>query len=162
MVLAIISFARNDKTSCALHMSHITQQLGPLLRSYYDRLHEKVIAHSAWLSHVQGFYAWGIGYQDDISGDWIIFDGLSGNQVLLFQTLDAFLGLEPYLSTRDQDRNMPKRQREFCRALERHSFRGQLEELGEEGASIREEFVDIIKRLRVCLSNRAASSEGYD
>lgn len=153
MILAILSFSREDKASCARHMARITTQLRPLLSSYYDSMHDKKIAQSAWLSHVQGFYAWGVGYFDDISREWVKFDGLSGNQVLLFQALDAFIGIEPYLSIRDQERNMPIRQRVFCRSLEKHSFRTKLSGNPNDGAEaeIAREFEEIIKRLRVSI-----------
>ncbi|KAI0019189.1 hypothetical protein F4780DRAFT_793684 [Xylariomycetidae sp. FL0641] len=96
MVLATVAFAREEKSACLFHMTRITSQLRPLLSSYYDRLHHEKIALSVWLSHVQGFFAWGVGHLGVTSQEWEKFDGLSGNQVLLFQALDAFLGLEPW------------------------------------------------------------------
>ncbi|KAI2623080.1 hypothetical protein GGR54DRAFT_35877 [Hypoxylon sp. NC1633] len=134
-------------------MARINAQLRPLLSSYYDYLHDGKIAHSVWLSHVQGFYAWGIGHVDETSKEWVKFDGLSGNQVLLFQALDAFLGLEPYLSLRDQERNVPARQRALCGVFKKHSFRKMVSgATGDEtDAKIEEEFGEIVKRLRVSL-----------
>lgn len=151
IVLSILTFARNDKASCARHMASISAQLRPILNTYYDRAHDKVISLSVWLSHVQGFYAWGAGRLNDQTGEWDKFDGLSGNQVLLFPVLDAFLGIEQYLSPRDQERNVPIRQRVFCRAIEKHSFRRKVESPNDEDeARILHEFNEIIKRLRVC------------
>ena len=126
MVHSIIAFARGDRSACARHVDVIVSQLRLVLGSYFDNLHDKVIARSVWLSHIQGFQAWGIGSYDQATGDWEKFDGLSGNQVLLFQALDAFLGIEQYLSPRDQQRNVPRRQRGFCHALRKHSFREEL------------------------------------
>jgi hypothetical protein len=152
MIRAVSSFAHGDKAACAAHMSRITNQLRPLLSSYYDRVHDPVIAHSVWLSHVQGFFAWGAGYHDEAAGKFVMFDGLSGNQVLLFQALDAFLGLEAYLPEETKLRNVPAKQRELARALERNSFRAKLDVGNDrEDALITKEFNAIVKRLRVSL-----------
>lgn len=129
MVQAIIAFARDDRTACARHVTGILAKLRPVLGSYFDNMHDQVIARSVWLSHIQGFQAWGIGHYDPNTAEWERFDGLSGNQVLLFQALDAFMGIEQYLSSRDQERNVPRRQRDFCHALRKHSFRAKLEAL---------------------------------
>ncbi len=153
MVLATIMFAQGDRVACLKHMARITAQLRPLLSSYYDYLHDGKIPRSIWLSYIQGFFAWGIGQIDEISKEWVKFDGLSGNQVLLFQALDGFLGFEPYLSPRDQERNVPARQRALCKAFKKHSFRKLLSDVprDEAEAKISEEFNEIVKRLRVSL-----------
>lgn len=151
VVHSLVAFARRDLPATLLHTRRITACLRPLLSSYYDRVHDARIARSAWLSHVQGFYAWGVGEENDgggQDGEWVKFDGLSGNQVLLFQVLDAFLGLEPYLDEENRRRNVPELQRVFCDAVARHAFRGQLGEDGVEGR-VRAELVEIVKRLRV-------------
>ena len=151
MVLAIVTFARGDKAACAKHIANITSQLRLVLGSYFDNMHEKMIARSVWLSRVQGFYAWGIGYYDEENDDWVKFDGLSGNQVLLFQALDAFLGIEQYLSPRDQERNVPARQRALCHMLAKHSFRRMLSEDTDDENEIQiiSNLNEIVKRLRV-------------
>ncbi|KAI1085081.1 hypothetical protein F5B20DRAFT_567796 [Whalleya microplaca] len=163
MVLATIAFTRGDKTTCLKHMAHIAAQLRPLLSSYYDRMHDQKIARSVWLSRVQGFFAWGIGHVDKTSGEWAKFDGLSGNQVMLFQALDAFLGLEPYLSSRDQERNVPIRQRALCKAFKKHSFRALLDETSkdETEAQIAREFSEILKRLRVFRTAHRTRAKAY-
>lgn len=81
----------------------------------------------------------------------IRFDGLSGNQVLLFQALDAFLGLEEYLTQEMLEQTVPSRQRDFCDVLRKYSFRHMLKEAdNDEGmAKIAEEFNQILQRLRV-------------
>ena len=134
-------------------MGRIARQLRPLLDRYYDRLHDGAIARSALLSHVQGFFAWGTGYTDKATSEWVKFDGLSGNQILLFQALDAFLGIEPYLSAEDLRRNVPVRQRELSDVLQKHSFRHRLDRLtgGESDARILREVDGILKHLRVSL-----------
>lgn len=155
MVFSIIAFDRHDADACALHMSLIASKLGSALAQYYDRLHDKSIAISAWLQYVQGIHAWGVGHHDATSGQWVTYDGLSGNQVLLFQALDAFIGIEPYLSLSDQELNMPVRQRRLCRSLERHCFRFRLEELGsgesESERSVKRSFTEIVRLLKAGL-----------
>ena len=154
MVRAIISWARGEKAACLGHVREVTSQLRPLLGAYYDRVHDKKIGRDVWLSRVQGFYAWGMtGDEVDVeSQEKIRFDGLSGNQVLLFQALDAFLGLEPYLTREVADRNVPGLQRAFCDSLSRHCFRRQLkggEMAGGVEGEIAKEMGEIIQRLRV-------------
>lgn len=159
MILAIISYTRGELGACATHMERISFQLRAVLQRYFDGMHEKTIARDIWLPHVQGFYAWGVGYLSDADGEeenWVRFDGLSGNQVLLFQALDAFLGIEPYLTLRDRERNVPARQRALCSVLEKHSFRRRLQETysddGEDNENVDRILTqsdDILKRLRV-------------
>jgi len=84
MVHSIIAFAGEDRTACARHVAGIVSQLRLVLGSYFDNMHDKVIARSVWLSYIQGFQAWGIGTYDQAIGAWEQFDGLSGKQVLLF------------------------------------------------------------------------------
>ncbi|KAG0577614.1 hypothetical protein KC19_5G167900 [Ceratodon purpureus] len=165
MVDAITAFARDDKATCAQHVSRIAQKLSPLLHAYYDRLHNKTIAHSAWLSNVQGFYAWGAGHPGKDGEPWVQYDGLSGNQALLFMALDAFLGIEPYLATRDAERNIPRRQRALCRSLEKHSFRARIH-VNSEGTSdvdcrIQADFEQILKSLRTFRSAHRGRAKVY-
>lgn len=159
MILAVIAYARGEMGACATHMESISSQLRNVLQSYYDRMHEQKIARSVWLPHVQGFFAWGVGYMDEASGEWVRFDGLSGNQVLLFQALDAFLGIEPYLSQRDRERNVPARQRALCSVFEKHSFRRQLDDAPQDDNAdrIRAQFDEILKRLRVSFPGCSSS-----
>ncbi|KAK4641311.1 hypothetical protein QC761_503080 [Podospora bellae-mahoneyi] len=160
IVESIVAYARGDKESCLEHVRDIKGQLRPLLSSYYDRVHDAKIARSVWLSRVQGFYAWGVGHQNKTSGEWEKFDGLSGNQVLLFQALDAFLGLEAYLPRLIQERNVPLLQRRFCKVVKKHAFRGQLADEGVDG-KIKKEFEDIVKRLRVFRSAHRTRAKVY-
>ncbi|GAB1316971.1 Indoleamine 2,3-dioxygenase [Madurella fahalii] len=160
VVQAIMAFARGDRGACLAHARAITAQLRPALSSYYERVHDDKIARSVWLSRVQGFYAWGAGYENEASGEWEKFDGLSGNQVLLFQVLDAFLGLEPYLPREVLERNVPKLQRDFCEAVARHAFRHSLGKEGVDGR-IRDELTEIVKRLRLFRSAHRTRAKSY-
>ena len=154
VVSSLLAFARRDLHTTLLHTRRVTAYLRPLLSSFYDRAHDASIAHDAWLSHVQGFYAWGAGEEHGggvQEEEGAMFDGLSGSQVLLFQVLDGFLGFDPYLSEESRRRSVPKRQRMFCDAVARHAFRGQLGEGGVEGR-LRAELGEVVKRLRVTIS----------
>lgn len=151
MALASLSWARDDKAACAGYVARMDARLRDVLGTYFHTMHNGRIPRAAWLSRVQGFFAWGVGFRDErsASGAWVKFDGLSGNQVLLFQALDAFLGLEPYLSERDQERNVPARQRKLREAFEKHSFRRHLSSSDEDDQRILQEMDHLIKRLRV-------------
>ncbi|ORY19134.1 hypothetical protein BCR34DRAFT_609764 [Clohesyomyces aquaticus] len=142
MVLAMIIFSRGDKFACLRYISSITAQLRLALGAYFTNLHGQTIAHSVWLSHVQGFYAWG---------------------VPLFQALDGFLGMEQYLSPRDQERNIPARQRSFCKALAEHSFRRMLSEKPKDETDVRigAELNEIAKRLRMFRQVHRTTAKTY-
>jgi len=126
IVKSIIAFTARDKRACLKHVKEVTAKLRPMLSSYYDRVHNAKIARSEWLSRIQGFHAWAAGRPNPTTGKWETFDGLSGNQVLAFQVVDAFLGLESYLPQDVQRCNVPELQREFCTVVSKHSFRHKL------------------------------------
>lgn len=121
MVHSIIAFEENDKVSCVNYLQSISFRLRHLLKVFYDGLVASRVSHSVWLSYVQGFQGWGVGRM--INGELVKYDGLSGNHVLFFQALDAFLGMERYLSDENMIRYIPVRQRDLCIALKEHSFR---------------------------------------
>jgi hypothetical protein len=161
MAQAIIAFARGDNVACGYYVGDIASQMRIVIGLYMDNIHDKMIAHSVWLSKIQGFQGWGVGHYDAASDTWETFDGLSGNQVLIFQALDAFLGIEQYLLPRDMARNLPRRQRELCYALRKHSFRKALSEQNREDKGIADilgNFEEILKRLRVSLSGPGSHS----
>lgn len=152
MVKAISSYDQGDLKSCATFVQQISDQLRTVFSSYLQTVHDDKIALRAWLTHVQGFAAWGVGHMDANSGEWVKFDGQSGNQALLFQALDAFLGLPVYLSDADRMRTVPALQRAFCDALARHSFRRQLDVYysgRDSEVQMCKTFDEIIKRLKV-------------
>ncbi|KAL8929483.1 MAG: hypothetical protein Q9208_001152 [Pyrenodesmia sp. 3 TL-2023] len=145
IVRAIVRFNENDEASTLHHLEAITFRLRHLLRVFYENLTESRVAHSVWLSYVQGFQGWGVG--KFVNGQFIKWDGLSGNHVLFFQALDAFLGMERYLTDENMDRYIPVRQRELCLAMKKYSFRDQLE--GPENARIAEEIKEIVNHMKV-------------
>ena len=124
LIKATVSFESDDKENCVAHLQDANVRIRHLLRLFYDNLTEARVSHSVWLSYVQGFQGWGVGRT--IDGRYVKFDGLSGNHVLFFQALDAFLGLERYLTDENMRRYVPARQRALCLALKKHSFRHRL------------------------------------
>lgn len=148
MVRAIICFEENDKVSCVKHLENITFRLRYLLLIFYENLTESRVSHSVWLSYVQGFQGWGVGRMVD--GEFVKYDGLSGNHVLFFQALDAFLGMDRYLTDENMIRYIPVKQRELCITLKKHSFRNKLKEHND--TRIEKEITKIVNHLKVRLS----------
>ena len=145
MVRAIIYFDDDDKSSCLNHIENISLRVRHLLLIFYENLTESRVSHSVWLSYVQGFQGWGVGRMVD--GEFIKYDGLSGNHVLFFQALDAFLGINRYLSDENMTRYIPVNQRKLCLALKKHSFRDKLK--GCSDMQIEDEIKKIVNQLRV-------------
>lgn len=145
MVRAIICFEDNHRVSCVDHLESITFKLRHLLQVFYKNLTESRVSHSVWLSYIQGFQGWGISKM--VNGKLIKYDGLSGNHVLFFQALDAFLGMERYLKNENMERYIPLNQRKFCLALKKYSFRKKLEE--SQDVRIEVEFKKIVNHLKV-------------
>ena len=146
IVRAVISFEQCDKESCVERLKNVTCGVRHLLRVFYDNLVESRISHSVWLSYVQGFQGWGVGRMVD--GEFIKYDGLSGNHVLFFQALDAFLGMDPYLTNENMIRYIPLNQRRLCIVLKEHSFRDRLTEKSD--SKIKNEVQKIVNLLKVC------------
>jgi hypothetical protein len=99
------------------------------------------------MSYVQGMEAWAAGKM--INGEYVEYDGLSGNHILFFQVIDAFLGIDRYLSARDFVRYIPTRQRNLCNTMRKHSFRRRLKP--ERDAEMLEAFMTIVNQLKVSL-----------
>ena len=133
--------------SCLKHLENVTRMIHDVHLLFYKVLKEGHISKSVWLSYVQGFQGWGVGRMVD--GEFIKHDGLSGNHVLFFQAVDAFLGMERYLSDQDMTRYIPAKQRDFCLSLKQNCFRDKLDE--ESDANIKEQFSAIAKHVRVSL-----------
>ena len=131
--------------SCIKHLENIRQRLRPLLLIFFDNLTDSRISRSVWLSYIQGFQGWGVGRM--VNGEFMKYDGLSGNHVLFFQALDAFLGMDRYLPDDNHIKYIPVNQRELCLALRKHSFRDRLK--GHEDSEIEEKMKAIVYQLKV-------------
>ncbi len=97
--------------------------------------------------YVQGFQGWAAG--EIIDGVYVEYDGLSGNQLPFFQIVDAFVGLDPYLSEESMLRYIPFSQRKLIISLRKHSFRHKARMAGD--VEIETEMQNIVKQMRVCL-----------
>ncbi|EEP76193.1 predicted protein [Uncinocarpus reesii 1704] len=143
MVRAIISFEEKDKASCVRYLRHLNAMLRELLLIFYHNLNDSRVSRSVWLSHIQGFQGWGVG--KTVDGEFVKYDGLSGNHVLAFQAIDSFLGMEPYLPEENLLRYIPANQRALCLMFKKCSFRPRLEE---KDTQIKDEISKIAKQLR--------------
>ncbi|KAB8300501.1 hypothetical protein EYC80_000666 [Monilinia laxa] len=158
MILSIHSYP-TSRTTTLHHLRTLTTQLRPLLQIFYTNLTPHHISPTIWLSYIQGFQGWGVGKHDPQTGAYTKYDGLSGNHVLVFQALDAFLGMDRYLTDENTRRCMPVRQRELCEALRRWSFVGRAKREGE--ADIVGEVEGVVRLLKVFRAAHRARVMGY-
>ncbi|KAL2269757.1 hypothetical protein VTJ83DRAFT_1941 [Remersonia thermophila] len=149
MVKALVAFDGGDKPACIRYLNDVSGHLRRLLSVFFDNVHGGRISPLVWLSYIQGFQGWGIGRY--INGEYVKYDGLSGNHVLVFQAIDAFLGIERYLTDENMERYIPRNQRELCLAFKRHTLRSRLAPPGQnpEDDRIEEALQRIVRQLRV-------------
>lgn len=148
MVRTLTSYTNGDKEACMEHLENINSRLRGLLLIFFDRMNDTKVARSVWLSYIQGFQGWGVGRI--INGEYFKYDGVSANQVLVFQAVDAFLGLDRYLTDEGMGLYIPRRQRDLCASLRAHSIRSQLCE--QKDAGLITGFAKIVNQMRVCIS----------
>ncbi|KAF3481967.1 uncharacterized protein GIQ15_04726 [Arthroderma uncinatum] len=86
----------------------------------------ETLALSIMICYIQGFHGWGIGKM--VNGKFVKYNGLSGSHMLFFFAVDAFLGLELYLSDEERMRNIPATQRKLASLFKKYSFRHRLRE----------------------------------
>jgi hypothetical protein len=151
IVRAIVSFDVGNKAQCLEQVKVVVQHQRRLTRLFHESIQEARVSRTTWLSYVQGFQGWGVGRI--IDGDFVQFNGVSGNHVLVFQALDAFLGLDRYLADEDMDRYIPANQRHFCVALKEASLRARLQQHAGVGdkvdALIERELGTLVQQMRV-------------
>lgn len=161
MVRAIVSFEAGHKGECLEEVKRVVLHQRRLTRLFHESIQEERVSRTVWLSYVQGFQGWGAGRV--IDGDFVQFNGVSGNHVLVFQALDAFLGLDRYLADEDMERYIPANQRHFCAALKEASLRSRVQ-LGYGGddkldAMIESEMGKLAQQMRV--SGGPARPQGH-
>jgi hypothetical protein len=127
----------------------IAQLIRKPIKIYYDTLVESKVSRSIWMAYCQGFQGWAAG--ELINGVYVEYDGLSGNQLPFCHIIDAFLGLQPYLTEQNRQRYIPVRQREFSDSVRKHSFREHARCSGER--EIKAEMEKIVQRMRVSPAN---------
>lgn len=146
--MAMLHFKRNDVKQTVQHLKSINEHLKPTLKIFFDSLVDAKVSKKYWMRYVQGIQGWAAGHIVD--GKYIEYDGLSGNQLLLFHCVDAFLGLESYLPLENTLRYIPHLQRELSTAFSLHSFRRKAEKAN--NSRVMAEMDAIAKQLRVSLN----------
>ncbi|KAJ5903316.1 hypothetical protein N7504_005699 [Penicillium tannophilum] len=121
LVKSIVCYEQGQREACVACLEVIRTHLPHALDTYRSALVNSKIPHSLWMPYVQGFQAWGAG--EIIDGTYVEYDGLSGNQQPLFHFIDAFLGIDPYLTEESLERYIHSSQRKLSIALRKHSFR---------------------------------------
>ncbi|RFU27639.1 hypothetical protein B7463_g8719, partial [Scytalidium lignicola] len=117
------------------------------LKIYYDTMVDMKISKTVWMRYVQGFQAWSAGTINATTGEYTQYDGLSGNQLLFFNIIDAFLGLDSYLTEENMLRYMPETQRRFINSVREHSFREKGEKVVD--GEVEDMLQNILKQIRV-------------
>lgn len=143
----MVTFEQGKNALCLAHLESITSHLRTLLQIFYQNMVDGQVSRSVWLSYIQGFQGWGVGKM--VNGSFIKYDGVSGNHVLFFQAMDAFLGLTPYLTVEDRLRYIPVNQRQLCAAFREHSFWTRVDD--QKHAEIRDQMVKMIKQVKVSI-----------
>ncbi|KAL6158632.1 hypothetical protein ACJQWK_04232 [Exserohilum turcicum] len=145
MVGANIAFEQGNKVECLNHMRDINIQLRQLLKVFYQNLVESRVAKGVWLGYCQSFQAWGAGRM--IDGEYVEFDGVSGSHNLCFMVIDAFLGMESYMTEQNMRRYIPHNQRAMIATFRKYSFFTKLQ--ADKDKEISDEFCKIIQHLNV-------------
>jgi hypothetical protein len=127
-------------------MQDINIQLRHLLKVFYQNLVESRVAKGVWLGYCQSFQAWGAGRI--INGEYVEFDGVSGSHNLCFMVIDAFLGMECYMTEQNMRRYIPHNQRLMVATFRTYSFLTKLHI--DKDKEILDEFCKIIQHLKVC------------
>jgi hypothetical protein len=102
------------------------------------------------MRYVQGIYGWSAGSNESHNGSQhpVMFDGLSGSHVPILQAVDAFLGIDPFLSEENLSRHISINQRHFFQCLRDHCFRYKLGDTAED-MELKGHFITIVKQMRV-------------
>lgn len=120
MSQAVFHWKVGDLASCLGDVACANEALSRILHCYHTTMNDSKIPRAYWMRYAQGFQAWGC--EHIVNGVPVVYEGLSGNQLLAFQAVDAFLGMEPYLSLQDLQRYIPRDQRRFIESLQANSF----------------------------------------
>ncbi|KAH8793671.1 hypothetical protein DL96DRAFT_1568566 [Flagelloscypha sp. PMI_526] len=134
MTRAVSFWKSGNMAACLEEIVKANDSLSQILACYYEIMNDSQIPRSYWMRYSQGFQSWGCTHL--VKGASVTFVGLSGNQLVVFQAVDAFLGMEPYLSLQDLERYIPSAQREFLVSLKENSFYEDSHRLGSDAAFI--------------------------
>ncbi|KAJ2986820.1 hypothetical protein NUW58_g4850 [Xylaria curta] len=161
IAVAMSSFQDGNMRSCLESLRNMNMNLRGLCVLFSRRLREENISRKVWLNYVQSLHAWGAG--SVINGEFTPFDGVSGNQIIVFQALDSLLGMKTYHSREGLERYVPASQRDFCKSISECSFRSYL--VGTENEPMRAEFQALrfraVHRHRIMPYLKNPASERY-
>ncbi|RYC62363.1 hypothetical protein CHU98_g3846 [Xylaria longipes] len=144
IAIAITSFKDHNTSSCLESLRSINVNLRQIFVLFNRKMREQNVSRKVWLNYVQSIHAWGAGRM--INAEFVQFDGVSGNQILVFQALDALLGMGTYHSDEDWERYIPASQRGFCKSVKEDTFRLCLK--GTEDEGIGAEFETLVNQLK--------------
>ncbi|KFY11076.1 hypothetical protein V492_04679 [Pseudogymnoascus sp. VKM F-4246] len=145
IIQSIVAYDAGDLKACSRHLCNMSPLLRELFQEFYQGITIDKVSKDLWLRYCQGFQGWGVG--SEVAGQYVRYNGLSGNQVLVFHVLDAFLDLPSYLSIEDTVRYIPVRQRYFTSAVRRHSFRSRIGTHSD--PAVHEAFTCLISQMRL-------------
>ncbi|KAJ5105040.1 hypothetical protein NUU61_002387 [Penicillium alfredii] len=119
------SFVMMEKLSFPIYL-HIVESItlfdkGEKAQCFYQTFITAKVSERVWLNHVQGFQGWAAGRIEH--GEYVQYDGVQGGQTLMMQVVDAFLGMDAFLTKEASHRNVPYYQREFVETIRRYAFR---------------------------------------
>ncbi|CAD6448862.1 a46f086a-1e1e-4904-a37a-fd01776fa871 [Sclerotinia trifoliorum] len=156
---AIQQYYNGDRFGTLQSLKGINKELRIPLKTDYETMHESKISRKVWMHYAQGFQGWAAGDIDPTTGEYTEYDGLSGNQLLLPQIMDAFLGLDRYLNEENTQRYIPNLQRKFRETIAEHSFRNEAKKNGDN--DIENEMNNIVKQMRVFRTARRVRVKPY-
>ncbi|QSZ32491.1 hypothetical protein DSL72_002069 [Monilinia vaccinii-corymbosi] len=144
---AIQQYSNGDRAGTLQSLKEINMKLRIPLKVYYETIHESKVSRKVWLRYAQGFQGWAAGDIDPVTGEYTEYDGISGNQALLPQIIDTFLGLDRFLDEKSTQRYVPHLQRRFRETIAEHSFRKEAKRNGDD--DIENEMDNIAKQMRI-------------
>ncbi|KAH8430105.1 uncharacterized protein LDX57_007775 [Aspergillus melleus] len=150
-------FERGDKAVCAETIRSIFRQLRKVFQAFYKTFVPSTVSPAVWLSYVQGFHGWAAGTIDGEA--YTEYDGVQGGQMVLIQVIDAFLGMDPFLSTEAFRRHVTYYQRGFIDSVRRHSFRQKALDAGDGEINIH--MIEIAKLMHVFRSSHRKTVSKY-
>ncbi|KAL4912837.1 hypothetical protein BDW62DRAFT_215997 [Aspergillus aurantiobrunneus] len=121
IVESMTHFDRGEKAQCIRKLETIQHILQDAFKQFYQTFITAKVSEKVWLNHVQGFQGWAAGRIEN--GKYVQYDGVQGGQTLMMQVVDAFLGMDAFLTPEASHRNVPYYQREFVNTVRRHAFR---------------------------------------
>ncbi|KAJ5894320.1 hypothetical protein N7495_006011 [Penicillium taxi] len=125
------------------------------LKVYYEYIIESRVPRGVFKAYIQGFHGWAAG--EMVDNKYVEYDGTSGAHLVLFNVLDYFLGLEPFLGEQDYVKYFSSSQRRFMASIRAHAFRTTAKQAND--ADLVKQFEDIAKQLRVWLHQNISEQD---